>query len=141
MSQVSDISTKLNEALQSLPELAEQKKRLDVHMNLVIEANDQIKKRNIPEYIEIEKAITTSDSLTNSDFERLVTLVRTNMQGGEKSREDKLRVILTFLLASAKLKIERINKLMNEFQRVEGRKKSDSNAVLRALAMRNESEG
>lgn len=141
MSQVSDISTKLNEALQSLPELAEQKKRLDVHMNLVIEANDQIKKRNIPEYIEIEKAITTSDSLTNSDFERLVTLVRTNMQGGEKSREDKLRIILTFLLASAKLKIERINKLMNEFQRVEGRKKSDSNAVLRALAMRNESEG
>ena len=53
MSRVSDISTKLNEALQSLPELAEQKKRLDIHMNLVIEANDQIKKRNIPEYIEI----------------------------------------------------------------------------------------
>lgn len=74
-------------------------------MNVVIDANEKIKKRNIPEYIEIEKAITTSDSLTNSDFERLLTLIRADMQGGEESRQDKLRLILVFLIASAKLKI------------------------------------
>ncbi|XP_062221375.1 SEC1 family transport protein SLY1-like [Phragmites australis] len=80
----------LMNAVNSLPELTERKKMIDKHTNIATVLLGQIKERSLDEYCDCENDMLVKGTM---DRNTLLSLLR-----GKGTKEDKLRLALTYLL-------------------------------------------
>lgn len=92
-SALSDNTAKIRDAVASLPQLMQRKKRLNEHMTLLTYAVEQIMQRSLNEYLNFEEQIM-SDSKPESTLYDLVG------PSGKGTLEDKLRVLIIYMLSS-----------------------------------------
>jgi hypothetical protein len=93
-----DVNAGMKDLLQvtdSLPQLLEQKKKLEMHTNILSATMDKIAKREIPSFYEVEEAIVLSGAI--ADKAAFEDLVKTANKG---SVLDKLRLLCVALLAA-----------------------------------------
>ena len=76
-----DISAKLNEALDQVPEMTERKIYLDTHTNLASTLYEHIKKRGIDKLVDLELEIMTSKSVSSK--------VRLHVHAADQDRTDR----------------------------------------------------
>lgn len=86
-------------AVDSLPELLEQKKQLEVHTSILQAVMNEVARRDVPQFFELESALATGQykndlAKAKKDVLELVTDV------SKGNVEDKLRLVICFCLAT-----------------------------------------
>eukprot|EP01022_Parablepharisma_sp_SALTPOND_P033005 TRINITY_DN88026_c2_g1_i1.p2 TRINITY_DN88026_c2_g1~~TRINITY_DN88026_c2_g1_i1.p2 ORF type:complete len:574 (+),score=68.37 TRINITY_DN88026_c2_g1_i1:6275-7996(+) len=137
-----DVSSKLNEALDQVPEMTERKIRLEAHTNLTTFLYDHVKKRGLDQLNDLELQIMTSKSvsskvcflsyftITQQLRSELVALLSTKPVSSQMAPDapvkpveddpifkkgglDRLRLLLIYLLTSEKVRADDIEELKN----------------------------
>ncbi|KAK8809547.1 hypothetical protein WA158_000490 [Blastocystis sp. Blastoise] len=78
-------SSDLKEAVETIPQLMEQKKQLEKHTTILKDIMDKLHKRDLPTFYEIEHNIITGQAVETSDICKLIT--------DKGDIEDKIRLI------------------------------------------------
>lgn len=99
---LNDATSKITSAVNSLPELLEKKKFIDMHTNIATAILDQIKSRKLDIYFEIEEKIMSKAMLDKSPIEMVV-------DPNAGSPQDKLRLFLiNFICGSGEMNGEEL---------------------------------
>ncbi|KAH8583636.1 Sec1 family [Cryptosporidium sp. chipmunk genotype I] len=116
----SQMATNLAVAIHALPEMTEKKRSIDTHTNIATKLVDEIKKRELDKFFEVEESFDNIPSVSGciSELESLF-----NSESSKNFLEsDKLRVVLSLLLHERhgqninQQQIEQIIKLFNSEQ-------------------------
>lgn len=91
---LSDNTTKLTNAVSSLPELLEKKRVIDMHTTIATSVLDHIKNRKLDNYFEIEEKIMSKAVLDKPPMELII-------DSSAGTKEDKLRLFLIYFLCSS----------------------------------------
>lgn len=94
-----DAANDLATAVDSLPELLEQKKQLEVHTSILQAVMNEVARRDVPQFFELESSLATGQykndlAKAKKDVLELVTDV------SKGNVEDKLRLVICFCLAT-----------------------------------------
>lgn len=133
-----DISAKLNEALDQVPEMTERKIHLDAHTNLASTLYDHIKKRGIDKFVEIELQIMNSKSVSSKLKSELLAMLSSKLVSAttvpeglpgepqpvpkpsedesaiiKKGGLDRLRLLLIYIQTAERVRPEEIDELKN----------------------------
>ncbi|XP_065203264.1 protein sly1 homolog [Planococcus citri] len=103
-SMMSDNTAKLTSAVNSLPQLLERKRLIDMHTSIATEILDAIKSRRLDTLFEVEEKVMSKTSLDRS----LSELIDDPEFGTD---EDKLRLFLIYYICAANLSNSEIDKI------------------------------
>eukprot|EP01100_Stratorugosa_tubuloviscum_P014528 TRINITY_DN7831_c0_g1_i1.p1 TRINITY_DN7831_c0_g1~~TRINITY_DN7831_c0_g1_i1.p1 ORF type:complete len:618 (+),score=237.00 TRINITY_DN7831_c0_g1_i1:96-1949(+) len=107
-----DKTKELGAFMSVLPQLQEKKKQIDKHINIGTSLLKKIQERNIDSFINIEESI-----LSRSNFDRQILheLIRDPTKG---LIEDKIRLLLIYILSSDSIQTADIQPLEQELERL-----------------------
>jgi len=93
---ISDTTARITSAVTSLPELLEKKKLIDMHTSIATEVLEEIKKRKLDVYFELEEKLLSRNSLSANERSPL-ELIEDQSAG---SFNDKIRLLLINYICS-----------------------------------------
>lgn len=92
-----DIQSNLSATIDKLPQMTEQKKKIDMHMKIASSMLTEIKSRSIDKLQDIEDEILTTRKLAGENRQDLVNIL--GISSTEKTQfEDKIRVLIMMIL-------------------------------------------
>ena len=95
---ISDTTAKITSAVTSLPELLEKKKLIDMHTSIATEVLEEIKRRKLDVYFELEEKLLSKSLNSLTAGERAPLELIEDKQAG--SSNDKLRLLLINYICS-----------------------------------------
>lgn len=117
ISLITDNTTKLTNAINTLPELLESKRLIDLHTTIASAILEHIKQRKLDVYFEIEeKLVSSKGHLDQKSASTPFELIQDPSSG---SAEDKLRLLLIHYLSSSQLSESEIEQYVNELKKLE----------------------
>jgi len=95
----SSIASDLANAVESLPTLLEQKKKLEIHTSILQAVMKEVASRDVPQFYELESALATGQYKNdNTKAKKQVLDMVTDPEKG--NMEDKLRLVAVYCLAT-----------------------------------------
>ena len=94
-------TAKLTSAVENLPQILEKKRKIDSHTNIATSLLDEIKNRNLDEFYRIKDKIVKQGKLEKN--------IKDYLKDAEFGNDnDKLRLLLTYLLGTSVVYIVRL---------------------------------
>lgn len=95
-----NMANDLATAVDSLPELLEQKKQLEIHTSILQAVMNEVARRDVPQFFELESALATGQYKNDvAKAKKEVLELVTDVSKGNV--EDKLRLVICFCLATS----------------------------------------